>query len=66
VRPRAKTSTVEKRQKATTDKESQRWFDTLTAAEQGLDESVYMVHVGDREADIYFVHPRRVNDPCGS
>jgi len=52
-----------RRQKATTDKESQRWLDTLTAAEQGVDASVCLVHVGDREADIYdlFVQPRRDN-----
>jgi hypothetical protein len=51
----------EKRKKATCDKESQRWLDTLTAAEKGIDESVCLVHVGDREADIYdlFVQPRR-------
>ncbi|UIE37885.1 IS4 family transposase [Leptodesmis sichuanensis] len=53
----------QRRQKATCDKESQRWLDTLTAAEQGIDESVCLVHVGDREADIYdlFVQPRRSN-----
>lgn len=53
----------ERRKKATCDKESQRWLDTLTAAEQGIDEAVCLVHVGDREADIYdlFVQPRRSN-----
>ncbi|UBF30708.1 hypothetical protein K9N68_38590 (plasmid) [Kovacikia minuta CCNUW1] len=53
----------DRRKKATREKESQRWLDTLTAAEQGLDESVCIVHVGDREADIYdlFVQPRRSN-----
>ena len=53
----------ERRKKATCDKESQRWLDTLTAAEQGIDGSVCVVHVGDREADIYdlFVQPRRSN-----
>ena len=53
----------ERRKKATCDKESQRWLDTLTAAEPGLDKSVCLVHVGDREADIYdlFVQPRRSN-----
>jgi hypothetical protein len=53
----------ERRKKATHEKESQRWLDTLTAAEQGIDESVCLVHVGDREADIYdlFVQPRRSN-----
>lgn len=35
----------------------------MSAAEQGIDESVCVVHVGDREADIYdlFVQPRRSN-----
>jgi hypothetical protein len=53
----------ERRKKATSEKESQRWLDTLTAAEQGIDETVCLVHVGDREADIYdlFVQPRRAN-----
>lgn len=53
----------QRRKKATRDKESQRWLDTLTRAEQGIDESVCLVHVGDREADIYdlFVQPRRSN-----
>lgn len=53
----------ERRKKATKDKESQRWLDTLSAAEQGIAESVCLVHVGDREADIYdlFVQPRRAN-----
>ena len=45
------------------DQESQRWLDTLSAAEQEIDDSVYVVHVGNREADIYdlFVQPRRSN-----
>ena len=53
----------ERRKKATCDKESQRWLDTLSAAEVGIAESVCLVHVGDREADIYdlFVQPRRSN-----
>lgn len=53
----------ERRKKATCDKESGRWLDTLTAAEVGIDGSVCVVHVGDREADIYdlFVQPRRSN-----
>jgi hypothetical protein len=52
-----------RRKRATCDKESQRWLDRLSAAEQGIDESVCLVHVGDREADIYdlFVQPRRSN-----
>jgi hypothetical protein len=53
----------QRRKKATLDKESQRWLDTLTAAERGIEESVCLVHVGDREADIYdlFTQPRRRN-----
>ena len=49
----------EYRKKATCDKESQRWLDTLTAAEKDIDPSVCLVHMGDREADIYdlFVVP---------
>lgn len=41
-------------------KESYRWLKGVTAAEQGLPESVQRVHVGDREADIFelFAHPR--------
>jgi hypothetical protein len=52
-----------RRTKATEDKESQRWLDMLSAAEKGVDETVSVVHVGDREADIYdlFVQPRRQN-----
>jgi len=51
----------QRRKKVTADKESQRWLDTLIAAEKGIDTSVCLVHVGDREADIYdlFVQPRR-------
>ena len=53
----------QRRKKATIDKESQRWLDTLTAAERGIEESVCLVHVGDREADIYdlFTQPRGRN-----
>lgn len=52
-----------RRNKATCDKESGRWLETLTAAEKGMDETVCIVHLGDREADIYdlFVQPRRPN-----
>lgn len=52
-----------RRSKETEEKESQRWLDTLSAAEKGVDETVSLVHVGDREADIYdlFVQPRRQN-----
>lgn len=43
----------ERRKKATCDKESGRWLETLTAAESSMNESMCLVHVGDREADIY-------------
>lgn len=50
-----------RRKHPTSQKESQRWLDTLTAAETGIAPSVCLVHVGDREADIYalFIQPRR-------
>jgi Transposase Tn5 dimerisation domain/Transposase DNA-binding len=50
-----------RRKKPTSEKESQRCLDRSTAAEVGIAESVWLVHVGDREADIYdlFVPPRR-------
>lgn len=34
-------------------KESYRWLEAQRSAEEGLDDSVTMVHVGDREADIF-------------
>ena len=51
----------ERRKKATSEKESGRWLDGVAAAEVGVDESVRLVHVGDREADIFdlFALPRR-------
>ena len=41
-------------------KESYRWLTTLTAAEQRMPASVPLVHIGDREADIFelFAQPR--------
>jgi hypothetical protein len=53
----------QRRKKATSEKESGRWLDGIIAAEVGVDESVVLVHVGDREADIFdlFVQPRRDN-----
>lgn len=52
-----------RRKKHTHEKESQRWLDTLSAAEKGINESVCLIHVGDREADLYdlFIQPRNVN-----
>jgi len=51
----------ERRKKATSEKESSRWLNTLNAAEAEIHPSVSVVHVGDQEADIYdlFVQPRR-------
>jgi hypothetical protein len=53
----------ERRKRATHQKESQRWLDGVSAAEVGVAESVKLVHVGDREADMFdlFVLPRRDN-----
>ncbi len=53
-----------KRKRKTTpiqDKESYRWLTSLQAAEVGVSQSVQLVHVGDREADIFelFALPRR-------
>jgi len=44
-------------------KESHRWLSTLTAAEQSLPDTVQVVHIGDREADIFelFAQPRAAN-----
>lgn len=44
-------------------KESYRWLQTLAAAQQKLPAQPQLVHVGDREADIFdlFAYPRRQN-----
>lgn len=44
-------------------KESYRWLTTLRAAEQDVPDGLPMVHIGDREADIFelFVEPRRAD-----
>lgn len=62
-RSQRKGSRENRRKKKTQEKESQRWLDTLTAAELGVDASVCLVHIGDREADIYdlFALPRQAN-----
>lgn len=51
----------ERRKKTTSEKESQRWLDTVDAASVGVDERGKLVHVGDREADIFdlFAHIRK-------
>lgn len=42
-----------RRQRAITAKESQKWLTALTASRADLPSAVTLVHVGDREADIY-------------
>lgn len=51
----------ERRKKATKEKESQRWLDAVSDVEAELNLGVVLVHVGDREADIFdlFALPRR-------
>jgi hypothetical protein len=63
VRTERKGKKDKRRQKATKEKESQRWLDTLKESEKGVDKSVCVLHIGDREADIYdlFVQPRQDN-----
>jgi hypothetical protein len=41
------------KKKPTCEKESQRWLDLMQAAEVGQSDAVRVVHVGDREADMY-------------
>lgn len=45
------------------DKESYRWLTSLQAAEVGITQNVQLVHIGDREADIFelFALPRQAN-----
>jgi len=44
-------------------KESYRWLQSAAAAEQGFSSEVQVIHIGDREADIFelFAQPRRPN-----
>lgn len=53
----------ERRKQATQEKESQRWLDGVSDVETPLDKALVLVHVGDREADIFdlFALPRRAN-----
>jgi len=53
----------QRRRKPIEEKESYRWLNTLSAAEQGIAESVQLIHIGDREADIFelFAQPRAAN-----
>lgn len=52
---------AKRKQKPIEAKESYRWLQTVTAAEADLSDELQVVHVGDREADIFelFAHPRR-------
>lgn len=43
----------QRRRKAIGEKESHRWLTTLKAAEVGLAKATTIVHIGDREADIF-------------
>jgi hypothetical protein len=53
----------ERRKKATHQKESGRWLDAVSEVETVLDKELVLVHVGDREADVFdlFALPRRVH-----
>lgn len=53
----------QRRRKPIEEKESYRWLKTLQAAEQGMPESIQLIHVGDREADIFelFAQSRAAN-----
>jgi hypothetical protein len=53
IRTEPKGKRGQRRKKETIDKESQRWLDTLTAAEVGVKSQVKLIHIGDREADIF-------------
>lgn len=52
-----------RRQRATADKESQRWLDGVVASEAVVPDAVALITVADREADLYdlFAQPRRAN-----
>ena len=62
-RPQRSGKRAKRRKTPIEQKESYRWLQTLTAAEQRLDANVQIVHIGDREADIFelFAHPRSAN-----
>lgn len=51
--PAEQGKTKDRRKKATQDKESQRWLDAVQAAEKRLPEEAEIVHIADREGDIY-------------
>lgn len=51
------------RQRMIEEKESQRWLESLEVTQRVMPETVQMITICDREADIYqlFAHPRRAN-----
>lgn len=61
--PQTKGKRHQRRQKPTSEKESQRWLDGLQAAEAMTPEGVEVIHVADREGDIFdlFALERRPN-----
>jgi Transposase DNA-binding len=63
IRTEPKGKRGQRRKKETIDKESQRWLDTLTASEIGVNPQVKLIHMGDREADIFdlLAMPRQAN-----
>jgi hypothetical protein len=52
-RPERTGKAEERRAKPIQEKESYRWLEGLRAAEQGLEQTEMVIHVGDREADIF-------------
>jgi IS4 transposase len=63
IRTEPKGKRGQRRKKETIDKESQRWLDTLKASEVGVNSQVKLIHIGDREADIFdlLAMPRQAN-----
>lgn len=63
TREQQKGKAKERRKKPIEQKESYRWLQTLHAAEVGLASLKRVIHVGDREADIFelFATPRQAN-----
>jgi Transposase Tn5 dimerisation domain/Transposase DNA-binding len=63
IRTEPKGKRGQRRKKETIDKESQRWLDTLKASEVGVNAQVKLIHIGDREADIFdlLAMPRQAN-----
>lgn len=63
TREQQKGKSKERRKKPISEKESYRWLQTLEAAEIGLESLERVIHMGDREADIFelFATPRQAN-----